>query len=132
MAKTVKTGTFSIKVKGEDDVVIFERSAEPYEYPEVESLADIFAEAEAALTDDQINFMGEVFSTEKQGEVIKSLIELYNADEKSKAKANAYQALSNQYKPLSEDDKNKAMERAIRDFAKARGITIEEAKAKLA
>ena len=132
MARNQVAGTFKISVTGENDESIYENSAAPYNYEKVDSLADIFEANEAALSEDQINFMGEVFSSEAQGKVVLSLIELYNDAEKSKAKSNAYQKLMNQYKPLSEDDKDKAFERAVKDFAKARGITVEEARVKLA
>ena len=121
--------TFSIKVKGEDDVVLFEDKASPFSWRKVSGLREIFQAEGAEFTADQENFVKEAFSTDEQGAVIAALIELYNDNERNKAKANAYQKLMNQYKPASEEDKAKALENAYKNLSKALGISLEDAKA---
>lgn len=127
-----KDGKFSIRVKNDDDIVLYENAEAPFVYYEVGSLAQVFESFGSKLTDDQIAFIAEAFPGDENGKVVGYLIDLHNDAEKSKAKANAYQKLLNQYKPATEEDKAKAYDRAIRDFAKARGITIEKAEALLA
>ena len=120
--------TFSIKVKGEDEVVLYEDKAAPFSWRKISLISELFAAEGAALDDSQISFLGQAFPSDAQGKVLVSLVDLYNSDTREKAKANAYQKLMTQYKPASEEDKAKAFERAIRSFVTAFGVT--EAKAR--
>lgn len=127
--------TFSITVKGkvdsegvETDKIFYEADKQPFGWTRVTNLPGVFSTLGAEMTDDQITFVGQAFSGEKQGEALLHLIELFNADERNKAKSNEYARILNLYKPASEEDKAKAKENLVKNYAKAYGVSLESAR----
>lgn len=121
---------YSIKAKGEDDVVLYEQKNQPFGYMKVGGIQGVFANyegkgvkvGEAALTDDQVKFLESAFPGEKQGAVISYLVSLHNANERDKAKGSDYQRVLGLKKPLSEEDKGKAFEAAVRNTVRSSGL----------
>lgn len=125
---------FTITVKSKDsttgeETTHYTSDSQPFAWNKVDSLPGVFAAEEAALTEDQISFLGEAFPGEKQGQVVAKLVALYNSDERAKAKANEYQRIMIKFKPVSEEDKASAVERAIDNVVKAFGLSREKARA---
>jgi len=132
-------GKFTISVK-EGEVEIYVSKAQPFGYTKTGKFSDIFAnyegkdvkKGEAALGPDQEAFVGQAFPGEKQHAVLNYFLRLHNDNERDKAKANEYARVLGLYKPLSEEDKADAMERAVKNLVKATGISMEAARALLA
>lgn len=131
--------TFSITVRGkvadaegvETEKTFYESSNQPFAWTKVVGLSGIFAAEGAELADDKIDFIGQVFEGDKQGEVIQKLIELYNSTNRERAKANEYSRITGIYKPVSEEDKAKAKDQFVKNYAKAFGVSLEQARADL-
>jgi len=121
---------FNIKIKGEDDVVLYEAKNQPFGYKKVGGFPAIFANyegkgvkvSEASLDESQVKFLGEAFTSEKQTAVFQYLTSLHNANERDKAKGVEYQRVLTLKKPLSEEDKNKAFEAAVRNTVRSSGL----------
>jgi hypothetical protein len=125
--------TFTITVKSKDketgeETTHYTSDSQPFGWNKVNSFPGIFADQDAALTDDQVAFLGEAFPSESQGKVVLGLVKLYNDNERAKAKANEYQRVMSLYKPMSEEDRNSAVERAIDNVVKAFGLSREKAR----
>ena len=122
--------TFSQKIKGDDDVVIYEAKNQPFAYKVTSNLPGVFAAyedknvklGEAALSEDQIAFLGTAFPGDKQGAVIAYLIGLHRASERRKAQGVEYQRILALKKPLTEDDKSKAFDNAVRNTVRSSGL----------
>ena len=125
---TDKIGKLTVKHPDTGEVV-FEGKDIEYDWYKVNSLAQIFEAQGSPLTDDQVTFLGEVFPGDAAGKVIASLVELYNDNEKSKAYSTKSAAIRNQYLPVTEEDKAKAFERAIKSLVTALGISEADARA---
>lgn len=131
--------TFSITVRGkvadaegvETEKTFYECAAQPFGWTKVVGFSGIFANEGAELADDKIAFIGQVFEGEKQGEVIAKLIELYNSVNRERAKANEYSRVTGIYKPVSEEDKAKAKDQFVKNYAKAFGVSLEQARTDL-
>jgi len=131
--------TFSITVRGkvtdaegvETEKTFYECAAQPFGWTKVAGFSGIFANEGAELTDDKIAFIGQVFEGDKQGEVIQKLIELYNSVNRERAKANEYSRVTGIYKPVSEEDRAKAKDQFVKNYAKAFGVSLEQARTDL-
>ncbi len=121
---------FNIKVKGEDDVVLYEKKNQPFTWEKTGNFPAIFASfegknvkvGEAALSEDQINFVAQAFPGAAQGAVIQYLLGLHNDSERDAAKGIEYQRVLTLKKPLSDEDKTKAFEAAVRNTVRSSGL----------
>jgi len=128
--------TFKITVKGDvedtegvkSEKVFYESDAQPFGWKRVAGLAEVFAANGAELSDEQVSFIGQALSGDAAGETILMLVGLYNDAERAKAKANEYARIMNLYKPASEEDKAKAKENLVKNYAKAYGVSMESAR----
>lgn len=123
------TDTFKISVKDDNDVLVYENKEEPYEYHKVPSLVTVLQYLGAELTEDKIQFLNEALSgdAEKVGKAVSNLVEIFNADLKDRAKNNRYQAVFNQHKPLTEENKENATASIVRNFIKLNNVSDETA-----
>jgi len=121
-----------LNVKDENGNPLYEGRDIPYEWYKISNFAELFAAEGHPLSDDQINFLGEVFPGEAAGKVIASLIELYNDKKETLAYSAKSQSIRNQYKPVTEEDKTKAFERAVKDLVKSTGMDEVSVRALLA
>lgn len=111
-------GFFAIKVK--DDTgkkVLYENKKEPFEYPEVDALANAIVHAGAKLTDAEIDAIGSAIP-ESAGPQVKRLTKVYNDRLRADAKSSAYQSLVSKHKPLEGEDKLVAIAKTIRNILK--------------
>lgn len=123
---------FTIKVKDDDDKVIYEQANQPFSWTKVSSLAAVLASEGATLSDDQIAFLGEalkdVEGETKNGEAVKALIDTYNSTQRSNAKQNEYARVMNLKKPLVGEKLENAVESMVSNFARINKVTLEAAR----
>ena len=124
----IHSGTFSIKVKGDTDNVLYEKKDEPFEYEKVVGLSNLLKHAGAKLEETQIEFLNEALKgSEETGKAVQTLITIYNNKLKADAKSSAYQSLVNKYTPLEGEKKESAQARTIANMIKLGGVSKEVA-----
>lgn len=126
-------GDFKITVKTKDkdtgeEKILFESETQPFGYMKFDSLAGVLENEGAELSDDQVKFLGEALSGEKNGEAVKSLIDSYNGLVRTNAKNNEYGRVFSRYAPMTEETKTKKVQSIVRNFAQVAGITEETAR----
>ncbi len=136
--------TFSITVKGkvketvedsegkvvetEVEKTFYQSDNQPFGWNKLSAFPEIFASKDAELNEVQMKLLPDVFSGEKQGEVLLALLNLWNANERDKAKANEYARIMGIFKPVSAEDRDKAKENMVKNFAKGFGVSLDEAR----
>ena len=130
---SIRRGTFSITVKGDNDEVKYENKEEPYEFDVVNSLANVLRHAGAKLDDNAVVALGKALKhidpevDKTIGEATQEVVKTYNNKLKADAKSNAYQGLVNKYKPLEGEKKESAQARLVANFIKLAGVSKETA-----
>jgi hypothetical protein len=122
---TVYAGTFSIKVKGEDEEPAYKNDAEPYEYPQVDSLQNALKYFGGKLTDDAVSFIGEALTGEETGKANLKILEIVNESLKASAKSRAYANKLNEHKPVTAETLDNSKARMVRDFMRQSNVDAE-------
>lgn len=118
--------TFSITVSDKEGEVRYTNKEEPYSYSKVPSLQTALEFFGAKLTDDQKNFLTEALSGgEDTGKAVLKIVETINDNLKADAKASQYAKISNQHKVVTEEMKDNAYARIIRNVMKTSEISDE-------
>jgi hypothetical protein len=125
---TKKTDTFKITVTDETDKELYTNDKEPFEYFEVDNIADVFRSLGGEVSEEAVTFLGEALSGESNGKAVKNLIDLVNRTNRANAKNNQYQKVMNQYKPLTEEKRESAIESIISNFARINKVSLEQAR----
>lgn len=124
----VRKGTFSIKVKGEDEKEpAYKNDAEPYEYPEVDSLQNALKYFGAKLSDDAVSFIGEALSGDETGKANLKILEIVNSSLKASAKSSRYAEIFNEHKPVTPETLDNSKARMVRDFMRQSNCDAESA-----
>ena len=122
-----REGTFKIKVKDDDDKVLFESKNEPFRYYAAPSLASALKYLGAKLDDSQMQFMAEALKgSEETGKAVSKLIEIFNADERASKKQSAYSSKYNEKKPITEEQIENAHASILRNYLKTNPGTSDE------
>lgn len=115
-------------VEVEKDKVFYQSDTQPFGWTKLAAFPEIFASQEAELNESQMEMLKNVFSGDGQGKVLISLKDLWNANERNKAKANEYARIMGLYKPTSDEDRAKAKDNMVKNYAKGFNVSLDEAR----
>lgn len=125
---TTETGSFKIRVKDDNDEVVYQNDEESYEYHQVPSLETALEYFGAKLTDEQKTFLTEALAGDESiGKAVKSVIDVVNSDLQETAKRNRYSSVFQQHKPMTEENIANATASIVRNFIKTANVSDETA-----
>ena len=112
-----REGTFSIKVKDDEDKVVYENKVEPFVYYWLPSYQSALRLHGAKLTDDQITFIGEgLKGSVETGKANQELLDILNSAERAASKGLAYSQKYNEKKPKTEEQEENAYAVMLRKY----------------
>jgi hypothetical protein len=136
--------TFTITVKGkvkemvensegkaievETEKIFYSAENQPFGWTKLAAFPEIFSSEGAELSDAQVEMLPKVFSGEGQGKLLISLKNLWNDNERAKAKANEYARIMGIFKPTSDEDRAKAKDNMVKNYAKGFNVSLDEAR----
>lgn len=125
--------TFSIKVKDDEDKVIYQEDNQPFEWNKVDSIFGVITAEGGNLTEEQIAFMTEALSdSDKEknpnGKAVRAVVDMYNSVTRANAKQNEYARVMNLKKPLIGEKLESAVENMVTTFARINKVSLETAR----
>jgi hypothetical protein len=130
--------TYSITVKDkESDTIHYQAKEQPFAWRKVASLAGVFANEGATLSDDAVNFLGQALADADDskdqpiGKAVRSIVDIYNSNTRANAKGADYQRILNLKAPMTEETKGKRIESMIAMFASINRVSLDVAREKM-
>jgi len=130
----VREGTFKIdvKVEEEDDNgktikrSVYKSKNDPFRYYFAPSLPTVLNLLGAKLSEDQEQFLKEALKGDTAGPACKTLVDIWNTDERASKKASAYSSKYNEKKPITEEQVENAHASMLRNYLRANPGTSDE------